>query len=220
VRLRGVRVRTSTIVAPMRAAVGAARRRGRVLLDGDDLARVLHQRREVGGLAAGRGAQVEHAIARPGASARATAIAARDCGISSPAPTRARRRCRTGRRGQRLRQPRRRGREALGERCAVVRSVLARSAARPARCRPPSARGGLGAEGLPPQRGDPLGCECCSAACGGVASGSAATSGAASRARAAQHGVDQPGAARRVALGQLDRLADRGVRGTRSRKVS
>ena len=59
------RVRTSTR-APMRAArapqrVGAAG----MALDGDQLALVAHQRGEVGRLAAGRGAQVEHALAGP-----------------------------------------------------------------------------------------------------------------------------------------------------------
>ncbi len=46
----------------------------------------------------------------------------------------------------------------------------------------------------------------------GVPSGSAATSAARLARRAPQHGVDEAGAARRVGLGQLDRLADGGVR--------
>ena len=48
------------------AGAGLAQRRGAALvaLDGHDLARVAHQRREVRGLAAGRGAEVEHALAR------------------------------------------------------------------------------------------------------------------------------------------------------------
>ena len=64
---------TSTIVGAhalrrcARSALGAAR----VALDGDDLALVAHQRGEVRRLAAGRGAQVEHALAGLRVDARA-----------------------------------------------------------------------------------------------------------------------------------------------------
>ena len=123
-------VRTSTIVAPMRCG-GPAQRLGAagVLLDGDDLALVAHQRREVGGLAAGRGAQVEHALAGLRARARARRPSRRATAASAgPSPTRARRRCRTG--ASRISASGRRRRaagQALGELAAVVLSVLARS---------------------------------------------------------------------------------------------
>ena len=60
-------VRTLTFAAaPMRAAVRRERRgAARVALDRDHLAAALHQRGEVGRLGAGRGAQVEHALAGP-----------------------------------------------------------------------------------------------------------------------------------------------------------
>ena len=57
------------------------------------------------------------------------------------------------------------------------------------------------------------GCECRSAASAGVASGRASTSRRRLAGGAPQDGVDEPGAAARGALGELDRLADRRVRG-------
>ena len=101
-----------------------------VLLDGDDLALVAHQRREVGGLAAGRGAQVEHALARLRARAlarppspRATAASAgrRSHSGASKRVERARRGS-APRSSTRVRQGRRSASSG-----AVVLSVFARS---------------------------------------------------------------------------------------------
>ena len=153
-----------------------------------------------------------------GASSRATVIDARDCGMKLP-------RSHSGEanasNGPSSTSPS--GRPGAGcDRDGQARRQLGRVGAQRV-----DAQGGLGrlvvrghqrargvrAQRLPPQRGDPLGWEWRSAACAGVASSSAATSAARLAGAAAQHGVDELRAAGRLALDQLDGLADRRVGG-------
>ena len=219
-------VRTSTMLAPMRSR-GPAQRLGAagVLLDGDDLALVAHQRREVGGLAAGGGAQVEHALARLGRerarrrpSRRVTAASA------GPAPTRARRRCR--RASSRISASGSSGTVCAGRRwassSAVVRSVLARSAASAGSLS--AAIRAFAAVAAPKvshhRRAIHSGCECFSAACFGVDSGSAATSGRASLTARRRTALTRPAPRGASALASSTDSPTAACAGMRSRKVS
>ena len=215
-------VRTSTLVAPMRCGgARAAPRRGR---------RAARRRRSRprrpsarrGGWSCRRARRTGRARARPaaGRAARATAIAARDCGMSRPvAPTAGEPNASNGRvEDQRLGASRPGARRPAGARRAlgaVVRSVLARSAASAGSLSAAiSARGVVGAERLEPQLGDPLGVRVARARpAAGVPSGSAPTSARASRAARRRTALTSPAPRGRVGLGQLDRLADRRVGG-------
>ena len=178
---------------------------------------VAHQRGEVGGLAAGRGAQVEHALARLRARAHARPPSPRATAAS--AGPRAHSGAGEGvERARRGSAPRRRRRGAgirSASACAVVlervgaqRGLGGLVVGRHQRA------GGLGAERRrTTARRSTRGGECCSAACAGVASGSADDRGRASRAARRRTALTRPAPRGRVALGQLDRLADRRVRG-------
>ena len=209
---------------PCAARCGAARRRGR---RGARRRRSRPRRPSAprGAWSCRRGRRTGRARARraAGASARETAIAARDCGISRPCSHSGEAKVSNGRvEDQRLGQLGDRVR-AAGARPAPrrsIRSVLARS----------DGLGGLVVGGHQRARAVSApsashhsraihsGCECLSAACSGVASGSAATSGrASSRAARRSTALTRPAPRGRVGLGQLDRLADRRVRRDRGR---
>ena len=202
--------------APARGPRGARRRRRPA---------VLHQRGEVRGLAARGGAQVEHALAGPRARGSATtAIAARDCGMNRPCSHSGEPNASNGRLehealGQAVGRAATRRAARAASSAAVVRSALARSAGSAARLPAAiSARAALGrrarrttarrstrdrSAAAPPRP-----------AC---ASGSASTSARPSRAARRSTALTSPAPRGAVGLGQLDRLADRRVRGRRGR---
>ena len=198
---------------------GAAQRVGAagVALDGDDLALVAHQRGEVRRLAAGRGAQVEHALAGLRVERRARRPSRRATAASAgPPPTPASRRRRTG--ASRISaSPSTCASGPAGARPAprrAILSVLARSAASAGSLSAAiSARASAAPSASNHSSAIHSGCECASAACAGVRVGQRVDERPRLARGAAQDGVDEAGAARRVGLGQLDRLADRGVRG-------
>ena len=137
-----------------------------------------------------------------GSSARATAIAARDCGMNRPCSHSGEANASNG--ASRTRPSGRPvgGRaSATGRRCCErLRASCAACwpAARPrrARCRPPSARGrSRGRARRTTARRSTADSECLSAASAGVASGSALDERLRLAGGAAQHGVDEPAAA-------------------------
>ena len=176
-----------------------------------------------GGSSCRRARRTGRARARPGAgrAARATAIAARDCGMNSPsrhsgAPWASKGASSTsalgqlgGRRGSATGSalaPARRRSSAACWRAArasagSLSAAISARARRRGRARPTTARRSTrGASGAarPPA---------------GVSVGQRVDQRARLARGAAQHGVDEAGAAARVRLGELDRLADRGVGG-------
>ena len=211
-------VRTSAAAA--HALHGAAQGVGaaRMALHGDERAAVLHQRGEMRRLAAGRGAQVEHALARP----------------------------RRERAGDRHRGPRLRHEQALGpqrrvegverrlehEALGQARRGVRRDAEalgellrrRPERVRAQDGLGGLverghqgagvvGAERAEPQRGDPAWVGVAQRGLGGRAVRQRGDPARGHRRRAPEHGVDELRPAGRLGLDELDGIADDGVGG-------
>ena len=181
-----------------------------------------HQRRQMRRLAPGRGAQVEHALARRrGASTRATSIDPRDCGMIAPrarAPIRARRRGRRApvpRADSALPVRRRPVPAAAADRLArALTSVLTRIADSAGWL---IARSSARASSAPSSRhhssASQLGTECrIAAACAGRRRRAGEQRPALPRG-APQHGVDQPAPPRVLPLGELDALVDRRVVG-------
>ena len=176
---------------------------------------VLHQRRQVGGLAAGRRTQVQHALAGHGRQhARDGHRGTRLRHQQSVAPLGRVERVEGRVEHQRLGQPFDRvRRQALGERLAR-RSAACWPAARLGRL----VVGGhqrarrVGAERVPPELRDPLGMRVLERGLRGRGVGERGDDRPRLARGASQDRVDQAGAARRVGLGQLDRLADGGVR--------
>ena len=219
-------VRTSTIVAPIRCAVcaqrlGAARRASRRRRSRP---RCPSARR--GGWSCRRARRTGRARARraAGASARETAIAARDCGISSAAaPTPAPRRCRTARRGSAPRASTTcagsRSASSLGrrlERVGAQRRLGRLVVGGHQRAR------GLGAERVEPQlaRSTPGG-ECASAACAAVRVGELRRrAGAPSRAARRSTALTRPAPRGASRLASSTDSPTAACAGTRSRKVS
>ena len=161
--------------APMRAAVRrSASARPGMALDGDDAPRALHQRGEVGRLAARRGAQVEHALAGPRREhARDGHRGARLRHEAALLPERRRRTRRTARRARAPRVgPARDARPPEGPRRAPpasARSVLTRSAASAGSLSGRHQRAGrVRAERVEPQLRDPLGMGVAQRGLGGV----------------------------------------------------
>jgi hypothetical protein len=187
-----------------------------VLLDGDDPPLVAHQGGQVGGLAAGCGAEVEHRVAR-----------------------RRRQHARDGHRGARLRHeqpflPQRRGErverrvedKALGQAVGRVRGdaeALVQLVGRdPQRVRAQrrlgrlvtgshQRAGGIRAKGAEPQLGDPQRVRMAQRRVGGRGVRQRLDERTRLARGAPQHRVDQRGAPARGRFRQLDRLANRGV---------
>ena len=177
-----------------------------------------HQRGEVGGLAAGRGAQVEHALAglRASSTLRDRHRGARLRHQQAVVPLGRAEDVERRVEDQRLAVERVRHGQALGER--LGRSILSVLARRTASAGSLSAAISARASGAPSASnhscGDPLGVRVRERGLRRAwRSGRACDDRARFARGAAQDGVDEAGAARRVALGQLDRLAHGGVRG-------
>ena len=154
-----------------------------------------------------------------GASRRATAIAARDCGMNRPSRHSGAPWASNGS----IERPapragRARARVSTGSRCAssaaAIRSVLARSAASAGSLSAAiSARAVSAPNVLPPQPRDPLGVRVAQRGLLRCAVRERVDQRRRLARGAAQHRVDEPRAAPRLRLGELDRLPHRGVVG-------
>ena len=189
-----------------------------VALDGDDLARALHQRGQVGALAARRRAQVEHPLA--GLRVRAcatTSIAARDWAMNAPpaatAASRARRRAPRARAPRAMRGSRWAATGSARRRASRRRStsVFARSATSPGSLSAAISARACSAPSCPHHSSrDPLGMGVLQRRLLGRVVGEPRQQRRRPLAGgAAQDRVDEPVTARAVVLGELDGVARR-----------